>query len=233
MNHLQIRRSFNTDNPSGAHLWRAQLLRSAFPDLQTSAILPVEPNLPKSMSGDKVDVLYRLLCNSFLKGPIMKLLRSLSLEEEKACKLELFRLYVQAGNLQTRLKTHRANIQWGEPIRCIGYPFTVGSEYFKADRVHRLEDDEDTSHDGQEVCIVLSPPVIISGDQHGDNYDSERVVAKGIVVLQEPHRSKKGQPMTTVKRKEEEMKNAHVPRNNVTGAYPPEVKREDEDLLEI
>ncbi|KAF4537852.1 Kinesin heavy chain [Lasiodiplodia theobromae] len=173
------------DNPSRAHLWRTQLLRSAFPDLQTSAIIPTEVMCPKNASEGKVRQLYSKFYREFLQGSISSLLQELTQDEARTCASELHRIYIQAGNLQNRLQTHAARFEWCEPSECAGLTFTVDSEWFKADHRHRLEDDEDSSHDGQTISIVLSPPVTISGDHNGENYDKFRVVAKGLVYLQD------------------------------------------------
>ncbi|KAK8160317.1 hypothetical protein BKA80DRAFT_274795 [Phyllosticta citrichinensis] len=56
----------------------------------------------------------------------------------------------------------------------------------KADRLHKLdEDEEDTSIDGSKVKIVLSPTVLASGNSQGEDYDSQRVIAKAVVYLEE------------------------------------------------
>ncbi|KAK8161279.1 hypothetical protein IWX90DRAFT_487855 [Phyllosticta citrichinensis] len=169
---------------SEAHLWRAQLMRFLFKngdhEIQDE---PIESDLiPYGFA----EFLYTDIVKGFLERYEKILMDGLNKEDRYTRNFELFKLVTRSANLYGRLQTQRTSYFWTSADSCLGDRFSVSLPHMKADRLHKLdEDEEDTSIDGSKVKIVLSPTVFASGNSQGEDYDSQRVIAKAVVYLEE------------------------------------------------
>lgn len=154
------------DHQSEAHKWRAQSLRLLFPhpqDVQPGHLVQIQGIPPNNLAQ-----IYTNVGAFFLSGAAALLLRHIEeLEEEVVCRADLSDITLQAVNLYARVQTQGASFTWESSDLLLGRSFSIDSPVMKPDRFHRLDDEDDHTHDGELVSIVLSPTVVISGDQDG------------------------------------------------------------------
>ncbi|EKG21117.1 hypothetical protein MPH_01570 [Macrophomina phaseolina MS6] len=99
--------------------------------------------------------------------------------------IELHDIVVEASNLYASVQTQSASFVWQPSSTLLRKPFSIALAHMKPDRYHRLEDEEDPSHDGKPVLILLSPAIEIRGDCGGSNMQGCRILAKASVYLDE------------------------------------------------
>ncbi|KAL1641387.1 hypothetical protein SLS58_006088 [Diplodia intermedia] len=171
----QLRRN----NAVDAHTWRALLFRTVFPEPENSELtiwgeFPVEG--------------YANLLNHFTgyisHGAASAFLREMGQDEKQRCDLELQYLIHRAITLFSRLKTQRADYVWNEPSPSLCTGFDVHSPKMAADRLVRLDDDEDESCNGKKIKIVVSPAVQKFGDSNGEEFENSRFITKAVVFLE-------------------------------------------------
>ncbi|KAK8161277.1 hypothetical protein IWX90DRAFT_515063 [Phyllosticta citrichinensis] len=105
------------------------------------------------------------------------LLQSMSSE----CLEELRCIMKEAAIIRTHLATQRVAYVWIPDANLVGQSFAARSSFYKADRLNKLDDDEDERCDGKTIKIVLSPYVLAYGNSDGENYEEYRVIAKAVV----------------------------------------------------
>ncbi|KAF2137318.1 uncharacterized protein K452DRAFT_302076 [Aplosporella prunicola CBS 121167] len=171
-------------NKSEAHSWRVEFLRVAFPST-THNHFKQKTESPLANQEDP-DCIYASMVDKFIYGSAYFFLNSLTGQEEAARKSDLHALFLRAGNINGRIQSQLTHFEWVYQGMLLNHPFSVHSLYMKADRFHKLEDDEDKSHDGDAVKIIVSPMVKVYGDSNGENYESGRLLVKAVVWLGDP-----------------------------------------------
>lgn len=169
------------DHQSEEHKWRAQSLRLLFPhpqDVQPGHLVQTQGIPPNNLAH-----IYTNVGAFFLSGATTLLLHHIEELEEEVCRADLFDITLQAGNLYARVQTQGAYFTWESSDLLLGRSFSIDSPVMKPDRFHRLDDEDDHTHDGKLVSIVLSPTVVISGDQDGNSMQDGRILAKASVYL--------------------------------------------------
>ncbi|KAB2581231.1 hypothetical protein DBV05_g124 [Lasiodiplodia theobromae] len=169
-----------TGNVVGAHTWRALLFRGIFPSPE-SPELRTGPGFSTRNCGD----LLESIMGALKYGPACAFVRSMEENEDKKCTSELQNLVQRAMKLFSRLQTQRAYYTWHTPSQLLRTGFDVHSPELAADRLVRLEDDEDESHNGKKIKLVVSPMVQKHGDSNGENFHTTtRVITKAVVFLE-------------------------------------------------
>ncbi|OJD36464.1 kinesin heavy chain [Diplodia corticola] len=153
-------------NATDARTWRALLSRAVFPH-------PVDSL--KSRYNHLMHVIRRDIASMFI--------RQMGQDEDHRCSLELQQLIIRAMKLSHRLQTQRADYVWCPPSDLLGTRFDVRSPKLAADRLVKLEDEDDKSHNGKNIQLVVSPAVEKFGDSNGENLDTSRFLTKAVVFL--------------------------------------------------
>ncbi|KAK7607929.1 hypothetical protein BKA81DRAFT_381175 [Phyllosticta paracitricarpa] len=166
-----------------AQAWRAQLTRFLFMSGDNKDT--EQPVGNAVMSKKDLDNLCKDFICFFISDEEKTMLRVLDKTERQVRDNELFSLTRRAVILYGRLQTQRTCYNWIKPTQILGTDFSASSPYLRADRLHKIdEDEEDTTLDGSKVKIVLSPVVLACGNSRGEDYNSHRVIAKATVYLE-------------------------------------------------
>lgn len=124
------------------------------------------------------------ITNDILYGPVSAFLLEVEKKEEERCHSEFKDLISRAMKLFSRLQTQRADYAWRKSSELLRTKFDVHSRKIAADRLHKLEDDEDESCNGKKIKLVVSPAVQKYGDSNGENFQTTRFITKAIVFLE-------------------------------------------------
>ncbi|KAK8249261.1 hypothetical protein IWZ00DRAFT_488673 [Phyllosticta capitalensis] len=164
-------------NPAGAHNFRTQLLRAAFPNSTLRKDTPSSPLILESAT----TALYSEILSDFLNSTAASVLLKPGNREAEDCQAELFNIVCEAARIAIHLATQRKFYVWDSPEHVLGQRFGAGSEYYKADKLNRVEDEEDNKCDGMPIRLLLSHAVRAFGDNDGQDYSESLLVAKAVV----------------------------------------------------
>ncbi|KAL0262746.1 hypothetical protein SLS55_001718 [Diplodia seriata] len=167
------------NNAVDAHTWRALLFRTVFPEPENSK-LTIWGEFPMDSYAKLVDHFTGYISH----GAASAFLREMGQDEKQKCDLELQYLIHRAIVLFSRLKIQRADYVWNEPFPSLRTDFDVHSPKMAADRLVRLDDEEDESCNGKKIKIVVSPAVQKFGDSNGENFENGRFINKAVVFLE-------------------------------------------------
>ncbi|KAK8152023.1 hypothetical protein BC567DRAFT_239263 [Phyllosticta citribraziliensis] len=135
-------------------------------------------------SEKEAEEFHSTMANIFLRSSAAFMMKDLYENEQDNRKQDLCMLVTRAANVYGRLQTQRVYYSWMEPADLIGVDFFIASPYLRADRLHKIDEDEgETTMDGARVKIVLSPVVLAHGNSHGEDYERHRVIAKAVVYF--------------------------------------------------
>ncbi|KAK7535589.1 hypothetical protein IWX49DRAFT_593936 [Phyllosticta citricarpa] len=165
------------DNVPRAQEFRNQLLRIYFPKSQLGQVgldsSLIHPEVPHKVYRD----ITMNFCNWFAS------LLSLDEQTVQPCYEELLQIVLEAGTLNSHLVTQRTLYIWQSAAQFLGQGFTVSSPYVKADRLNRLNDEEDDKCDGKPIRIILGLVLSAYGNNDGEDYDKYRVLTKASVWI--------------------------------------------------
>lgn len=95
--------------------------------------------------------------------------------------IDLCNLYHQAGELAWSLWAQRTVIvSHGQQSL---HEFSSSSSLMAAHRLHHLDED-DKRLDGRKILLCTQPAVLAFGNEHGEHYDTSKVWAKAIVLIE-------------------------------------------------
>ncbi|GME37480.1 Kinesin heavy chain [Neofusicoccum parvum] len=174
-----LRRLHHSD-VSEANIWRAQLFKIIFHEPEGH-----ELQVGNGFSTKHLNSLLKFVAEKFVYGPASKFLREMGDEEEHQCRTELLSIVQRAAKIHSRLLTQRAAFDWQRLHESLNQIFDVRSPLLAADRLHKLDDDEDESCNGKKVKVVVSPVVSVFGDGNGENLQSSRAILKAVVFLED------------------------------------------------
>ncbi|KAK7514990.1 hypothetical protein IWZ03DRAFT_361431 [Phyllosticta citriasiana] len=166
------------DNVPRSQEFRNQLLRIYFPKSQLGQIgldsSLIHPEVPHKV--------YRNITRNFFNW--FASLLSLDEKTVQPCYEELLQIVLEAGTLNSHLATQRTLYIWQSAAPFLGQGFTVSSPYVKADRLNRLDDEEDDKCDGKPIRIILGLVLSACGNNDGEDYDKDhRVLTKASVWI--------------------------------------------------
>ncbi|KAL1626257.1 hypothetical protein SLS54_003094 [Diplodia seriata] len=133
---------------------------------------------------DHCKVILDWFMSKIIQGPASAFLRHMERDEDQTCGMQLQDLISRAMKLFSRLQTQRADYIWNEPSDSLCTGFDVHSPKMAADRLVRLDDDEDESCNGKKIKIVVSPAVQRYGNSHGENFQTGHFLVKAVVFLE-------------------------------------------------
>ncbi|KAK7539978.1 uncharacterized protein J3D65DRAFT_676059 [Phyllosticta citribraziliensis] len=162
-------------NAFDAHAFRTQLLRSSFSKTGFSEFSFKEP-LTCSDAATKTLI---SICEAFWNDA--KMLLKPECPEKDKYQEKLLQIIEEAAQIRCHLATQRISYEWIPSANLVGQAFDVRSTLFKADRLNKLDDEEDEKCNGKPIRVVLSPYVVARGDSDGEEYDQERVICKAVV----------------------------------------------------
>ncbi|KAK8212739.1 hypothetical protein IWZ01DRAFT_541391 [Phyllosticta capitalensis] len=164
-------------NEPEAHQFRIQVLRHFFPESQLDQLGQhsslVKWETPKKLLTDNTMSFFSSFA-AFIR---------IDDDSWQPCYEGLFQIVAAAAAINNHLATQRIWYVWRGPSPLLGQPFAVSSEYARADRYNKLNDDEDTKCDGKPIRITLSPVLFAYGNSDGKDYDKHRVVVKASVWI--------------------------------------------------
>lgn len=164
-----------------AHIWRSQLLRIYNPPLATAK--DEKEKLAAKDMQKRIDNCSSLLATKFATGPVKPLLRQIPQTQELGRLEKLKHIYIDAGQLATRYWTQRSFVKSHHLETLRAETYRARSPLMEAHPSQGLEDDEDNSHDGARVAVVVHPAVLAFGNDDCEEYHQPRVWAKAVVLL--------------------------------------------------
>lgn len=117
-------------------------------------------------------------------GPAHLFVQRMEKKEQEKFISELRDLVIRALRLFSRLQTQRADYFWHSPSELLCTGFDVHCPDLTVDRLVKLEDDEDESHNGKRIKLVVSPMVQKHGDSNGENFETTSIITKAVVFLE-------------------------------------------------
>ncbi|KAI1955464.1 hypothetical protein LOZ58_006762 [Ophidiomyces ophidiicola] len=159
------------DHEVQAHSWRSQTVRLLS---SSNTILP--------HAGHQRETACKRLACAIMNGPISRICREATREENELRSESLAGLLLDASNISAGLWTQRNNIKclW---LHDLG-KFQVNSPFMSAHRLQKL-DEGDTRLGGNDILAVIQPAVLAYGSNEGENYKEWRVWLKAIVIVDE------------------------------------------------
>lgn len=158
---------------------RSQFMRLIFPKARNKDYT-VDGN---AITMERLDAVYKEICDGFLSGPACLLMAGPSDCGVQERDHDLLQIVRDAGSIYSRLLTQVVNYSWLDPEYLLREPFSVRSTTMRADRLHKLVDEEDETCDGWRVGIVVSPTIVCHGNSNGENYTEGRIITKSVVFL--------------------------------------------------
>jgi hypothetical protein len=163
-------------NLTQAHSWRSQLMRILLPQPPAGGrfecIQPVK---------EEIGVHIRRDCENLIKifelSPARVLFTS---DRPNNSTSMLADSWERAARLFTQLQTQLACVQWLGPkeLSLVGQLFD--STYVEAHRSQSFQ-----ANEGKSISLVISPCVVLFGNEDGKGYEERRVVAKAVVLVLE------------------------------------------------
>ncbi|KAF3899504.1 hypothetical protein GY631_0545 [Trichophyton interdigitale] len=164
-----------------AHIWRSQLLRIYNPS-EGSALGEKEKLAAKKMDS-RVHRCSDYFATIFHTGPAKYLFRKIPSEQETTRLNKLRDIFIDAGELSSRLWTQRTYMKSQNLPSLKLEQFKVSSPSMEAHPSQGLDDDEDNKLDGSRVEVVIHPALLAFGNDDCENYHIARVWAKAVVLL--------------------------------------------------
>lgn len=170
-------------NASEAHLWRAILFRILLHQQDPGG--HESTGKGSELANRRIKNISKLFALALESGPLHLLLRQEKPAEQSERSEALRSIIERAAWLFIKLRTQRTEFKLDESKNYLGQRFEVRSDVMKADKLHRLEDD-DRSMDGGTVDIVVFPVILGFGDSSGGRLDTSRVLSKAVVWVGGP-----------------------------------------------
>ncbi|KAF2084381.1 hypothetical protein K490DRAFT_59664 [Saccharata proteae CBS 121410] len=167
-------------NNKNGQIWRSDTMRLLFS--RSSAGSGTERQWSDEANRTIMETSHKVAAD-FMTGPNSTLLRNLSLEETVIRDSEILAIFRRAAFVFCELQAERVHFKWHPAQDILGSVFEVTSGFLEADRLYKLEDDQDHSHDGKVVGLALTPLVTAHGNPDAEDYDRMRVISKAIVWL--------------------------------------------------
>ncbi len=120
----------------------------------------------------------------FESGNARILLRRVNSNEAATRRQELKKLLLDAGHLFSSLFTQRVSIVIKGIDKLGDEEFFADSKDMAAHGSYKLEDGS-RKLDGRRVQMVVSPAIVVHGDEDGTNYGQSKVWAKAIICVAE------------------------------------------------
>ncbi|KAM5451807.1 hypothetical protein MaudCBS49596_003635 [Microsporum audouinii] len=164
-----------------AHIWRSQLVRIYNPP--EGGILTEKDKLATKKMHFRVERCSDYFATIFHTGPARHLFRKLPSDRETVRLDKLRDIFMDAGELSSRLWTQRSYMKSQNLPSLKLEPFKVSSPSMEAHPSQGLDDDEDSKLDGSRVEVVVHPAILAFGNDDCENYHIARVWAKAVVLL--------------------------------------------------
>ncbi|KAL1622996.1 hypothetical protein SLS56_008473 [Neofusicoccum ribis] len=176
---------FAFNNPPSFHtqLSYGVMLDHTFQDMFSDAYQRNVTVNPKLINEQSLHRILHDLTLAFVNGPTSLLMRDVGVDENYKRQSDLWKLLARATSVNALLQSQRLYFEWWSPTNFLETDFEVSSEFLKPDISLMLEDDEDDTHDGKPISIVISPCVVVYGDNTGSKYEESRVLARAVVCV--------------------------------------------------
>ncbi|KAK8212752.1 hypothetical protein IWZ01DRAFT_570720 [Phyllosticta capitalensis] len=168
--------------PSEAQTWRVELMHVLCGNGDKTEN---DKTVAATVFQNRVTKLCKDFSKDFFSSSEAMMLKVMDAEELARCGQDLEKLVTRAVSIYVKLQTQPSVYKWSQPTKFLGKPFSVASDCMKADRLHKIDEDEnDTAMDGAQVKIVLSPAVFAYGNAQGEDIEGRRCIAKAVVYLE-------------------------------------------------
>ncbi|KAK8235184.1 hypothetical protein HDK90DRAFT_533431 [Phyllosticta capitalensis] len=176
-----------SNDPEEAITWRAQTIRSVFPDPGHSgtmhAIHARDPMYPKGTTLAQMSTVYRNLAAKFIGGPCATIFKK-ELTRYKVVRSNehLYELMVMAGNIHFCLLTQKSKLVWVQPSAYLGRPFSVHSSLYQPGSALCVNN-RDELNEGKLVQVVFSTSLIGYGHSRSHNQERRCIIVGASVYL--------------------------------------------------
>jgi hypothetical protein len=172
-----------------AHIWRSQMIRLFNPPSPSgNADTDANKNLASNKMLDRIHRCSSDLATAFRAGPARYFIEEdIPLQEIKDERHEVLEdIFRKACQIASRLWTQRTYLKCEHFSNLSSQPFSVKSQIMKAHSSHCLDGSDDHRLDNTLVRVVIYPAVLAFGDHDAENFDTGRVWAKALVLVEEP-----------------------------------------------
>ncbi|KAL1388662.1 hypothetical protein HDK64DRAFT_253257 [Phyllosticta capitalensis] len=178
---------FESNEPK-AHLIRAELFRSFFPDSdfgQWNSSL-VSKDAEKALCKEIATYFWHyrslvLLCNPNLDHATGGVTKAQFFDE-------LHQIVCDASAIKIHLSTQRIYYKWSLQSNYLGQRFQVRANMVKADQRNKLDGQEDVRCDGKIMRIMRSPLIKACGNRDGEEYDKWRAIVAAVAWVDDKMR---------------------------------------------
>ncbi|KAK8245037.1 hypothetical protein HDK77DRAFT_473631 [Phyllosticta capitalensis] len=175
-------------NEPKAHLIRAELFRSFFPDSdfgQWNSSL-VSKDAEKALCKEIATYFWHyrslvLLCNPNLDHATGGVTKAQFFDE-------LHQIVCDASAIKIHLSTQRIYYKWSLQSNYLGQRFQVRANMVKADQRNKLDGQEDVRCDGKIMRIMRSPLIKACGNRDGEEYDKWRAIVAAVAWVDDKMR---------------------------------------------
>ncbi|KAK8233775.1 hypothetical protein HDK90DRAFT_511563 [Phyllosticta capitalensis] len=175
-------------NEPKAHLIRAELFRSFFPDSdfgQWNSSL-VSKDAEKALCKEIATYFWHyrslvLLCNPNLDHATGGVTKAQLFDE-------LHQIVCDASAIKIHLSTQRIYYKWSLQSNYLGQRFQVRANMVKADQRNKLDGQEDVRCDGKIMRIMRSPLIKACGNRDGEEYDKWRAIVAAVAWVDDKMR---------------------------------------------